>query len=232
MQTQQYAPGRSVDVFGQPTDPTVLVWHGTQTDARSTVGSLADQLAGHGLRVVVPDWDSHAADRGRADLLNSVEFAQSDASGPLAVVGWSLGAVAAAGLAIRADEYNVALRHVVGLGGAFMVRDPLSGETLGPQLRTARVGAPFTLLHGVDDDVVPVTASRAFAADLQAVGWPVRVVELAADHGNIAGAQYNSAQDRYEPTSDPDTRRVVTEVAGHIAEALADPPPAPHALRS
>ncbi len=224
METLEYAPGRSVGIFGDPAHPTVLLWHGTQTDARHTVRSLAELLAGHHLRVVVPDWNSHADDRGRADLLASVEFAQADAAGPLAVVGWSLGAVAAAGLAIRADEYNVALQHVVGLGGAFMVRDPLSGEMLGPRLSAARVRAPFTLLHGAADDVVPLQASRDFAAELEQAGWPVRVIELAADHGNIAGAQYNSAEDRYEPTDDPHTRAVVTEVAARVAAALANPP--------
>ncbi|BBZ01799.1 hypothetical protein MCHIJ_12360 [Mycolicibacterium chitae] len=224
METHEYAPGRSVDVFGDPAHPTVLLWHGTQTDARHTVGSLAELLAGHDLRVVVPDWNSHADDHGRSDLLASVRFARAGTAQPLAVIGWSLGAVAAAGLAIGAAQYDVSVRHVVGLGGAFMVRDPLTGEMLGPRLSADQRRAPFTLLHGAGDDVVPLQASRDFAVELERAGWPVRVIELDADHGNIAGAQYNSAEDRYEPSADPNTRQVVTEVAERVAEALANPP--------
>ncbi|MFA5707900.1 alpha/beta hydrolase [Mycolicibacterium sp.] len=224
METLEYAPGRSVDVFGDPTHPTVLLWHGTQTDARHTVGSLAELLAGHDLRVVVPDWNAHADDHGRSDLLASVRCARTGTTEPLAVIGWSLGAVAAAGLAIGADQYDVNVRHVVGLGGAFMVRDPLTGEPLDPRLPADQRRAPFTLLHGAGDDVVPLQASQDFAVELERAGWPVRVIELDADHGNIAGAQYNSAEDRYELSADPKTRQVVTEVAERIAEALANPP--------
>ncbi|UXA17989.1 alpha/beta hydrolase [Mycobacterium sp. SMC-4] len=223
MDTVEYAPRRLADVFGDPAGPAILVWHGTQTDARATVAPLCELLAQRGFGVVAADWDSHAADNGRADLLASAHFALnwSVGSAGLAVVGWSLGAVAAAGLTLRAAHYGVVVTHTVGLAGAFMASDPISGEPLPALVDTATGGAEFTLVHGVDDDVVPAEASYSFAADLRRAGWPVRVVELPTDHGAIAGARYDPAVDRYFPADDDHTRTVATDVADHIAAALA-----------
>lgn len=179
MRTDEYAEGRAVDVFGEPETPTILLWHGRQTDARATVRVLAGLLAERGLSVIAPDWDSHHADGGRTDLLSSVRYAQSWSAGPepLTLVGWSLGGVAAAGLTVHADDHDVALRHTVCLAGAFMARDPISGADIAARLDEAkpggRVRTPFTLLHGTADDVVPPAASRTFAASLDSAGWPV-----------------------------------------------------------
>ncbi|WP_137144838.1 alpha/beta hydrolase [Mycolicibacterium sp. CR10] len=220
MHTTQYAPGRSADVFGLRSQPPVLLWHGTQTDARAAVRPLAVRLTELGVAVVAPDWDSHADDGGRSDLLHSVDFvrAWSDVPDRLALVGWSLGAVAAAGLTIEAAHYDVVVSHTVCLAGAFTARDPISGDALRVAARAD--GSAFTLLHGRADDVVPPAASHTFAAALQERGWPVQIAELAADHGSIAGARYDAAADRYSPAEDPTTRRVVRDVAGHIATAM------------
>ncbi|KWX66399.1 alpha/beta hydrolase [Mycobacterium sp. NAZ190054] len=222
METARYAPGRAVDLFGNPAAPTVLLWHGTQTDARATVRVLAGLLADRGMSVVAPDWDSHRADGGRADLLESVRYARSwsHSPEPLTLVGWSLGGVAAAGLTVHAQAHGVALRHTVCLAGAFTARDPISGEEVTARLNAVAVRTPFTLLHGTADDVVPVSASRTFAAALANAGWPVRFCELDADHGDIAGARYDAAADRYAPADDPATRRTAGEVADHVAEAV------------
>ena len=82
METVEYAAGRLADVFGEPTQPTVLLWHGQQPDARSSVRPLAELIAGHGLGVIAPDWDSYAHDGGRADLLDSVHFARERVDHP------------------------------------------------------------------------------------------------------------------------------------------------------
>mgnify|MGYP000408467605 CR=1 FL=1 len=42
MNTVQYSPDRHTDVFGEPTDPTVLLWHGAQSDARAGVRAVKD----------------------------------------------------------------------------------------------------------------------------------------------------------------------------------------------
>lgn len=218
METAEYAPGRLVDVFGEPAQPAVLLWHGAQTDARPAARTLAELIADHGVGVVVPDWNSHAGDRGRADLLQSVQFARERVADPdgLVLAGWSLGGVAAAGLTVHARQHDVRFAHTVCLAGAFMVCDPISGDDVAAALSGADP-APFTLLHGVADDVVPVTASRDFARALEEHGWPVELIELAADHGSIAGATYDAAADRYSAAADADTTAVAAGVAVRIA---------------
>lgn len=219
MQTQEYAAGRLVDLYGDLAHPMVLVWHGMQTDSRAAVTPLAEKLAEHHLAVVVPDWNSHASDGGRADLLNSVDFARerTAAAGGLILVGWSMGGVAAAGLNLHATDFDVTLEHTVCLAGAFMAKDPISGAPVQDGLSSGRVGAPFTLLHGVRDDVVPLSASRDFATNLEKAGWPVEVVEIDTDHGAIAGAWYDAAADRYLPADDAQTLAVAADVAARIA---------------
>ncbi len=209
-------------MFGDSTQPTVLLWHGMQTDARAAVRPLAGLLADRGAAVVAPDWNSHADDGGRADLVRSLEFARGQASGAMVLVGWSLGGCAAAGLTLDAARFDLALAHTVCLAGAFMVPDPITGRPPGEMLSADRIGSPFTLLHGLADEAVPVAASRAFAAQLREVGWPVDLVELAADHGSIAGADHDPVADRYEPARGGRALEVAAEVAARIAATLRD----------
>jgi dipeptidyl aminopeptidase/acylaminoacyl peptidase len=220
VQTVEYAHGRTLDLFDDAGGPTVLMWHGAQTDARSAMRPLAELVAGHGLTVVVPDWNSHADDAGRDDLQQSAQFARQHA-GPdgLVLVGWSLGGVAAAGLAIHAGQFDMTVTHTVCLAGAFMARDPITGAHLPRELPAQ--GSPFTLLHGAADDVVPIEASRTFAATLNDNQWPVELVELAADHGSIAGAVYDRGRDRYFAADDPGVLAVAADVAGRIANVVA-----------
>ncbi|MBX7448775.1 alpha/beta fold hydrolase [Mycolicibacterium sp. 3033] len=218
METIEYAPGRQADVYGAPADTPLLLWHGTQTDARVTVSRLAAALVERGFGVLVPDWDSHAPDHGRSDLLASVEYIRSRTGDAVTLVGWSLGGAAAAGLTLRSDELDVQLARTVCLAGAFMVADPISGAPPADAIPRAGTGAPFTLLHGRADDVVPLDVSRRFAWRLESAGWPVRVVELAADHGTIAGARYDPDVDRYAPAEDPAALRDAHQVADLIAQ--------------
>ncbi len=217
VRTVEYAPGRWADVFGDAAQPTILLWHGMQSDARKAVRPLAGLLAGHGAAVVVPDWNSHAEDGGRGDLLRSVAFTREQATDGIVLVGWSLGGAAAAGLTLDARRHNVVISHTVCLAGAFMANDPISGRAVTELLSADQVGSPFTLLHGLADDVVPVSATRDFAAALEHAGWPVDVVTLAADHGSIAGAEYDAAADRYVPGESDEALLVAREVAERIA---------------
>ena len=190
-----------------------------QSDARASVRPLAELVAGHGLEVVAPDWDSQADDRGRGDLLQSAHFAQQRGgrADSLTLVGWSMGGLAAAGLTIHASRHNVRLRQTVCLAGAFTALDPLSGRESASDLANSGRQSPFTLVHGVDDRVVPISASRSFAADLEHHGWPVEVVELDADHASIAGASYDAVAGRYNPGEEPEILAVAADVAARIA---------------
>ncbi len=219
METVEYAPGRLADVYGGSSGPTVLLWHGLQTDARAAVGPLSGLLAGRGANVVAPDWNSHADDGGRADLLASVDLARTCAGADdgIVLVGWSLGGAAAAGLTLAAARFEVALAHTICLAGAFVAADPISGRRVSDELSPGPGGSPFTLLHGGHDEMVPVTAGRDFAARLLRAGWPVDLVELDADHGSIAGARYDRAADRFEAATGGRTLEVAGEVAARIA---------------
>lgn len=220
METTEYAPGRFVDLYGAPSDPTVLLWHGMQTDARASVGPLAELLTRHGVTVVVPDWNSHAADGGRNDLLSSVAFARErSGEAALVLVGWSLGGAAAAGLTLDADRHDVTISHTVCLGGAFTAPSTVTGRVLDGDLPAPNGGA-FLLLHGSGDDVVPATASHDFAEVLRRAEWAVEVVELDTDHGAIAGARYDPAGDRYLPAEDPQALAVAADVAARIAAVV------------
>ena len=222
VRTVEYAPGRLADVFGDSTLPTILLWHGQQTDARAAVRPLAGFLAGHDAAVVVPDWNSYAQDGGRADLLRSIDFTReraNDADGIL-LVGWSLGGVAAARVTLDAAHLDIALAHTVCLACPFMIRDPIFGRLVDEGLCSDHIGSPFTLMHGLADDIVPVTVSRVFAASLERIGWPVELLELAADHWSIAGTEYDVAAERYAPVKGGPAHSVAGEVAARIAATI------------
>ena len=198
------------------------MWHGAQPDARASMGPLAERVADRGAGVIVSDWNSHADDRGRSDLLGSLRFARERWTAPPVLVGWSLGGAAAAGATIHAREFDLELTHTVCLAGAFMVPDSVSGQTAPTDLAEFGGGAPFTLLHGVDDDVIPVDVSRRFASTLRQSGWPVEMVELPTDHAAIAGAAYDAAADRYLPATDPHALAVADVVAERFANIVAE----------
>jgi dienelactone hydrolase len=221
METVEYAAGRLADVFGEPSQPTVLLWHGQQPDARSSIQPLARLIAARGVGVVVPDWNSYADDGGRAELLGSVRFARERVDDPdrLVLAGWSMGGLAAAGLTLQAQRLGLAFAHTVCLAGAFMVADPIFGELPATQVGDGAPRTPFTLLHGVADRVIPVSVAHDFAAELRSHNWPVQVVELPADHGSIAGAVYDGSSRGYFAATDPKTLAVAADVAAHIAAA-------------
>jgi dienelactone hydrolase len=220
VETVEYAPGRKADLHGEPSRPTVLLWHGMQTDARTSVAVLAELVAGHGLHVVASDWNSHADDRGRSDLLASLDFARGFGSGPLVLVGWSMGGLAAADLTVHAHRLEIDLTHTVCLAGAFMAAGPISGLHVTASLASEETGTPFTLLHGAADDVVHPSASAEFGEALRAAGWPVEVAMLDADHASIAGAALDPVADEYRPATDGATREVAAGVAARIAAVV------------
>jgi predicted esterase len=223
MQTLEYAPGRLVDVHRGSRGGNILLWHGRQPDMRSAVAPLAGLIAARGPTVHAADWNSHADDGGRSDLLRSLRFvreamaAAGAAPDSLVLVGWSLGGTAAAGLTLHARRLHVGVAHTVCLAGGFPAPDPISGNHLTGRLPSSPKPSGFTLLHGIADDVVPVATSRAFGQQLAQAGWPVEVVELPTGHGGIAGAELDPTGDGYQPATDDATRSMAAEVAGRIA---------------
>src|SRR5262249_48035832 len=100
------------------------------------------------------------------------------------------GVSAAVSLAGVAD---LARAHANGLGqgavSAFLGEG--SGNELAERIRTASplesmARVPCVLVHGVDDDIVPLSQSRAYAARAQELGLDVELVELeSADHFDV-----------------------------------------------
>lgn len=225
--TVEYAPGRPADIHPGVTDGHVLLWHGRGPNERGVLASFADLIATRGPTVVVADWNSEADDGGRADLLRSLAFTREQieaADGDpasLVLVGWSLGGTAAAGLTIHARRLGVAVAHTVCLAGGFTAPDPISGDLLTGQIPDGDDRSPFTLVHGIADDVTPVAASRAFGQALDQAHWPVEVIEIPTDHGGIVGIELDASEDGWHRATDEAALTVTAGVADRVAAATS-----------
>jgi predicted esterase len=227
VETLEYAPGRLADVHRGSGSSHVLMWHGRGPNERGVLATLAGLVAARGPTVVVPDWSSEADDGGRADLLRSMRFTREkvEAHGgdpnSLVLVGWSLGGTAAAGLTINARRLGVGVAGTVTLAGGFVAPDPISGEPLTGSLPTIDDPSPFTLIHGIADDVAPASMSRAFTQALELARWPVQLIELPTDHAGIVGTTFDDAREHCLPATDEKTMAVASEVADRIVAITA-----------
>jgi predicted esterase len=110
-----YGLAKLADIYWPDRDsaaPLALLWHGIGADERDVLEPLATAVSGLGVAVVVPDWESEAADGGRAHLLASVEFTlalararpaelATGSDGEFVLAGWSRGGKMAASLALN-----------------------------------------------------------------------------------------------------------------------------------
>ncbi|MGH3288656.1 MAG: hypothetical protein ACRDPD_28905, partial [Streptosporangiaceae bacterium] len=88
------------------------------------------------------------------------------------------------------------------LGAAYTRAAPTTGGSPIEDLAaTSAAPVPFWLVHGTQDTVVPVEASREFAALLAEKGWPVRFEEQPTDHAGVIGTEYDPAGGRCRPAS-------------------------------
>ncbi|KQY60478.1 hypothetical protein ASD11_13615 [Aeromicrobium sp. Root495] len=185
--TQEYAPGRLVDVVGE--GPTVLLWHGRGPDNRLALTRLAAAVAASGRRVVVPDWDSTHEDGGRSDLLSSLRFARETADDDpdqLTLLGWSLGGIAAASLTLNQRRLGIGLaRTVLVAAGAFPYDDPISGAPVGPAKPPVQRTTTVAFVHALRDELIATEDVHRAHADWSQAGWPVTLRELDADHFSI-----------------------------------------------
>jgi len=122
--------------------PVVLIWHDRGQSSTAAVTAVGDLDA----TVVGSSWNAAADDGGRADLLTSVRDARAlieqrggDPNG-LGLIGFGLGAVAAAGLALHAKRLGIGLGTVVCVAPNWDEPDPISGVLLsGPPERVELV---------------------------------------------------------------------------------------------
>ncbi|MFF7232790.1 alpha/beta hydrolase fold domain-containing protein [Streptomyces sioyaensis] len=230
-----YGPsGKQLDVYrpagaSSGPAPTVLLWHGIGPDERDVMEPLARTAAERGLLVLVPDWRSDAADGGRAHLLESLAFARKEAGGlggdgeSCVLAGWSAGAGAALGVALRpeiADGWRP--RAVVGVAGRYDLPARTTGSAPLADLVTGRdPGVPVHLVHGSRDTVLAARYSHDLADALRAAGHAVTLQEPETDHAGVIMAEYDPTADRCVPTAAEHAVRAGRLVAGVLAEAAA-----------
>lgn len=207
--------------------PTVLLWHGIGPDERDVLESLARATAALGLLVLVPDWRSDAADGGRAHLLESLAFVRKEAGGlggdgeSFVVAGWSAGAGAALGVALRPESVEGwRPRAVVGLAGRYDVPARTTGTAPLDDLAAVRdPGVPVHLVHGSRDTAVDARRSRDLAQALRAADRPVTLQEPGTDHAGVIMTAYDPAADRCVPTTAEHALRAGRVAAGVLAGA-------------
>ena len=205
--------------------PTVLLWHGIGPDERDVLEPLARTTAALGALVLVPDWRSDAADGGRSQLLESLAFVRKEAGGlggdeaSFVLAGWSAGAGAALGVALRPESVaEWRPRAVVGVAGRYDLPARTTGTAPLDDLAAGRdPGVPVHLLHGTRDSVVDAQHSRALAATLRTVGRAVTLQEPETDHAGVIMTAYDPAADHCVPTTAEHAVRAGQLVAGVLA---------------
>lgn len=223
--------GKRLDVYrpaGTPGPlPVVLLWHGIGPDERDIMEPLARAAAGRGLLVLVPDWRSDAADGGRAHLLESLAFAREGAGGlggdgeSCVLAGWSAGAGAALGVALRPEVTDGwRPRAVVGMAGRYDLPARTTGTEPLADLAAGRdPGVPVHLVHGSRDTVLAARHSHDLADVLRAAGSAVTLQEPETDHAGVIMAEYDAAADRCVPTAAEHAVRAGRLAAGVLVEA-------------
>jgi len=228
-----YGPsGKQLDVYrpagaSSGPAPTVLLWHGIGPDERDVMEPLARTAAERGLLVLVPDWRSDAADGGRAHLLESLAYARKEAGGlggeedSYVLAGWSAGAGAALGIALRpelADGWRP--RAVVGVAGRYDLPARTTGTAPLADLTAGRDPAvPVHLVHGSRDTVVAAHYSHDLTEALRAASRTVTLQEPETDHAGVIMTEYDPAADRCVPTTAEHAVRAGRLVAGVLATA-------------
>lgn len=227
---EEYRPGRLVEVLrpaGSQDAPVLLLWHGSGPDERDALIPLAAAVAAFGPVVLVPDWRSDDPNVGADELLASIEFTASNASelggDPSRVVlaGWSLGANAAADIALHPDiAGGWHPTGVVGLGGGYdrtlfsrrrTKRDPMAGDAV------EGAGRPALLIHGTADSLIPLDRSVLGADVLVEAGWRVDLVPVATDHAGVIGTKYDRVRKRCVPSDEPARVTALASVAREVA---------------
>ncbi|MEC4020847.1 alpha/beta hydrolase [Streptomyces sp. H27-D2] len=230
--------GKSVDVYcpgtGSSPTPTVLLWHGTGPDERDVLGPLAKAVAREGVLVFVPDWRSDVSDAGRAHLLASLRFVRdrADSYGGDAdrtvLAGWSAGAGAAMGIALRpelVDGWRPA--GVVGIAGRYDLPARTTGaDPLSDLVRTSAAPLPVRLVHGASDAVLSHEHSRQFHRALHKYGWPAELAEPATDHAGVIMATFDPRRGRCVPAQSEHALQAGRETARIIAQAAVHGSPA------
>ncbi|MFF3311106.1 alpha/beta hydrolase [Streptomyces sp. NPDC002952] len=220
-----------LDVYRPDLDGPVsaaLLWHGSGTDEKDTLAALAEEAAGNGLLVLVPDWNPAAPDRGRSHLLASLDWLR-DRAGRLGgdpdrtvLAGWSAGAGAAVGVALRAGSDHWRPCAVVGVAGRYDVAARSTGTVpLADAEDLPASPTPVHLVHGTGDTDVPGHHSRRLLDALRDQGRPASLTEPATDHAGVVMAEYDPVLGRCRRSRAEHAVRAGQQTARILAQAAA-----------
>jgi predicted esterase len=224
-----YRAGKLLDLYVpgiQRSSTAVLLWHGSGGNERDVLEPLARRIALTGMGVIVPDWSTDDGSSGRNDLTASVLFARSDLATSLVtdrtvLVGWSLGASAGLDVVLRpelVDGWHPAA--FIGISGGYQ-GSPFRQK--GQRDLAIDPSVALALIHGSEDEVVPVDRSRITFEQLREAGQNVTLQELPTDHAGVIGTVYDPAQLRCVPATDSSRLAVLATVASVITGlAFAD----------
>ncbi|MEU4117225.1 alpha/beta hydrolase [Kitasatospora sp. NPDC028055] len=222
-----YADGRLLDVHrptatGSGPAPVVLLWHGSGPDERDVLHTLAQEAAGLGLLVLVPDWRPDRADGGRADLLASLAFARRNAAAyggdpdRFVLAGWSLGGREAVAVATHPNTpAELRPTAAVGMASAYGRPAVTTGDVPLDHLAVDPSPVPVLLVLGTADEVVPAELTR----QLHAVVPGAELLELPTDHAGVVMTAYDPGANRCLPATDPATLAAGRRTAALLARA-------------
>ena len=126
----------------------------------------------------------------KSDILAGTSTSQGKSDNPLAVTG----AISLAGVADLEMGWNMNLGNgaVAELLGGSPTEVPERYAVASPAAMLP-LGIPQVLIHGTEDDRVPVAVSRAYAAAAQAAGDPVKLIELPGEDHFVLINAYSDA---------------------------------------
>ncbi|MBV6698963.1 alpha/beta hydrolase [Kitasatospora aureofaciens] len=202
--------------------PVVLLWHGRGPDERDVLRPLAQEAAGRGLLVLVPDWRSDRADAGRAELLASLAHARRAAPAlggdpdRLVLAGWSLGGREAVAVAVSpATPAELRPAAAVGISSSYSRPAATTGEVPLDVLAERPSPVPLWLVHGTADEVVGPEHTRK----LSEVATTARLHELPTDHAGVVMTEYDPAANRCLPATTAGTLDAGRRTAAILAQA-------------
>jgi dienelactone hydrolase len=160
------------------TYPAVIILYGS-SGWRPQYISLAKEIADSGFVVLVLDYYAETGkDTGQTDILlkwpqwqamirSAVAFLQEDSSSfkrPVGLIGYSLGAFLAVSTASSIPEVRAVVDY---FGGGSSEKDTLEAEV--------RNFPPLLILHGEEDDIVPVSRAYSLRNAVIAQGGEVEI---------------------------------------------------------